>query len=90
MSTVRLDEQHAKMLDDLKAKLTLQGKKISKQELIGKIIEVASKNTDSLFEDQPPEAIDDDELKVFDWGVSDTSTTVDEYLYGLKRDKCDP
>jgi hypothetical protein len=75
------------MLDDLKAKLTLQGKKISKQELVGRIIEIASNNNDILLDEQNQEREEDDELITFAWGVSDTSTSVDEHLYGLKRSK---
>nr|MDO8111232.1 hypothetical protein [Candidatus Sigynarchaeota archaeon] len=89
MSTVRLDEKHSKMLDELKAKLTLQGKKISKQEIVGRIIEIASNNNEILLDEQPQAANDVDELKIFDWGISDTSTTVDQHLYGIKRSKND-
>jgi hypothetical protein len=77
------------MLDDLKAKLTLQGNKMSKQELVGKIIEIASNNNDILLNEQNQAREEDDELKIFDWGVSDTSTSVDYQLYGLKRGKKD-
>ena len=75
------------MLDELKAKLTLQGKKISKQELVGRIIEIASSNNDILLDEQDQAITDEGELKTFAWGVSDTSTSVDEQLYGLKRSK---
>ncbi len=77
------------MLDDLKAKLTLQGKKMSKQELVGRIIEIASNNNDILLNEQNRASEQDDELKTFDWGVADTSTSVDYQLYGLKRGKKD-
>jgi hypothetical protein len=75
------------MLDELKAKLTLQGKKISKQEIIGKIIEIASINNEILFDEQHEATKGEDELRVFAWGVSDTSTSVDEHLYGMNRRK---
>jgi hypothetical protein len=75
------------MLDDLKAKLTLQGKKITKQELVGRIIEIASNNNDILLDEQDHAMKDEDELKTFAWGISDTSTSVDERLYGIKRSK---
>ena len=51
MSTVRLNEKHSKILDELKAKLTLQGKKISKQEIVGRIIEIASNNNEILLDE---------------------------------------
>ncbi len=89
MSTIRLDGKHAKMLDELKAKLILQGKKISKQEIVGRIIEIASNNNEILLDEQPHVEKDDAELKIFDWGVSDTSRTVDKHLYGIKRSKND-
>ena len=41
ISTIRIDKEHLKLLDKLIAYMTLRGHKISKKELIGKLIEKA-------------------------------------------------
>ncbi|HMF32843.1 MAG TPA: hypothetical protein VKK79_15570 [Candidatus Lokiarchaeia archaeon] len=85
MSTVRLDERHAKMLDDIRARCILRGVKVTKQELMSRLIERASEDETLVFghEAKVPAT---GEIKVFDWGVDDTSSTVDKYLYGEQED----
>lgn len=85
MSTIRIDEEHARLLDELISNLTLRGKKISKKELIGKLIENAlvseglkNSNTGYSLEDDPAwKGLDE----VFELGISDLSEKVDELLY---------
>ena len=85
MSTIRIDKEHAKLLDELIAHLTLKGQKISKKELIGKIIENALilegiKDSDknvSLEDDPAWKGLED----TFSLGISDLSERVDEFLY---------
>ena len=85
MSTIRIDKEHAKLLDELIAHLTLRGQKISKKKLIGKLIENALilegiKDSDkniSLENDPAWKGLED----TFNLGISDLSERVDEYLY---------
>jgi len=91
MSTIRIDKEHAKLLDELIAHLTLKGQKISKKELIGKIIENAlilegikdSDKTISLEDDPAWKGLED----TFSLGISDLSERVDELLYGKNGEK---
>ncbi len=85
MSTIRIDKEHAKLLDELITHLTLKGKKISKKELIGKLIENALilegiKDSDknvSLENDPAWKGLED----TFSLGISDLSERVDDFLY---------
>ena len=85
MSTIRIDKEHAKLLDELIAHLTLKEQKISKKKLIGKLIENALilegiKDSDkniSLENDPAWKGLED----TFNLGISDLSERVDEYLY---------
>jgi len=87
MSTVRIDKEHAKLLDDLIAILTLRGQKITKKELIGKLIEQAL-STQGLLNSHDSIPLEDDPAwkglkETFKLGISDLSEHVDEYLYRL-------
>ena len=85
MRTIRIDKEHAKLLDELIAHLTLKGQKISKKELIGKIIENALilegiKDSDkniSLEDDPAWKGLED----TFSLGISDLSERVDDFLF---------
>ena len=91
MSTIRIDKEHAKLLDELIAHLTLKGQKISKKELIGKIIENAlllegimdSDKKISLENDPAWKGLED----TFNLGISDLSERVDELLYEKNGEK---
>ena len=91
MSTIRIDKEHAKLLDELIAHLTLKGQKISKKELIGKIIENAlimegikdSNKIISLEDDPAWKGLED----TFNLGISDLSERVDELLYEKNGEK---
>jgi hypothetical protein len=90
MSTIRIDGKHSELLDKLLAHLLLRGKKTTKKELVGIIIENALKNEGISMNDAtiPPE--DDPAWKgmeeTFQTGIKDLSTKVDEYLYGTNSD----
>ncbi len=91
MSTIRIDKEHAKLLDELIAHLTLKGQKISKKELIGKIIEDALilegiKDSDKIvsLEDDPAWIGLED---TFSLGISDLSERIDELLYEKNGEK---
>ncbi|MHA2294098.1 MAG: hypothetical protein ACXACK_18210 [Candidatus Hodarchaeales archaeon] len=86
MTTVRLSKDDEDLLERLRARYILMGKKMTKKEILGKLIRHEAKK----FEDQPvnhhlPELEDDIAwnllFKPMKWGIKDTSTTVDEHLY---------
>lgn len=86
ISTIRIDKEHIKYLDELISHLILRGKKISKKELIGKLIKDALlaeglinfNELNSLESDLAWKGLKD----VFQLGFSDLSEKVDDYLYG--------
>ena len=86
ISTIRIDKEHIKYLDELVSHLILRGKKISKKDLLGKLIKEAliaeglnnSNELNSLESDLAWKGLKD----VFKLGISDLSEKVDELLYG--------
>ncbi len=87
ISTIRIDKEHAKLLDELISHLILRGKKMNKKELIGKLIEDAL-ITEGLKNSNDLKSIENDPawkgLKdVFKLGISDLSEKVDDILYKL-------
>jgi len=85
MSTIRIDDEHAKLLDRLIAHLTLKGQKITKKELIGKLIENAI-SVEGMIEPAELIPLDEDPAwiglkETFKTGISDLSERVDDYLY---------
>ena len=91
MSTIRIDKEHAKLLDKLIAHLTLKGKKISKKELIGSLIENALR-TEGLKESDQFTSIENDPAWIglkdtFNLGISDLSEIVDKLLYESEREE---
>lgn len=85
ISTIRIDKRHLKLLDKLISHLTLRGNKVSKKDLVAKLIEDAM-IAEGLEEDETIDSnIDDYALKeldnVFNIGIRDLSEKVDEILY---------
>ena len=86
ISTIRIDKENANNLDELISHLILRGKKMTKKELIGKLIKEAliaeglnnSNELLSLESDFAWKGLKD----VFNLGISDLSEKVDELLYG--------
>lgn len=91
MSTIRIDKKHLKLLDKLISHLTLRGKKISKKDLIAKLIEEAmtaegleeNESSDSINEDHAWKGLDE----VFELGINDLSEKVDELLYQFNEEE---
>ncbi len=91
ISTVRVDKRHLKLLDKLISHLTLRGKKISKKDLIAKLIEEAM-TAEGLEENESPDSIIDDYAwkgldNVFELGIKDLSEKVDEVLYQINEEE---
>ncbi|TFG01537.1 MAG: hypothetical protein EU540_03450 [Promethearchaeota archaeon] len=86
ISTIRIDKEDVKYLDELISHLILRGKKITKKKLIGKLIKEAliaeglknSNELNSLEKDLAWTGLKD----VFKLGISDLSEKVDDLLYG--------
>ena len=91
ISTIRIDKKHAKLLDELISHLILRGNKMSKKELIGKLIVNAliaegfknPNELNSLESDLAWKGLKD----VFELGISDLSEKVDELLYKLNGEE---
>ena len=88
VTTIRLDETDDELLERIRAKLILMGKKVTKKEILGRLIREDHEKLDLIndaeLHDAPP-LFEDPAWKMLSspisWGISDTSTTVDEYLY---------
>ena len=85
MSTIRIDKKHLKLLDKLILHLRLRGNKISKKDLIAKLIEDALK-AEGLEEKETLYSITDNHAwkglnDVFELAIEDLSEKVDKILY---------
>ena len=94
VSTVRLKDKHKRLLDKLYGYYRQKGNSLTKQDIIGSLIEDAARK-EGLEESDSEKSLDsvDQFFSLLDnapgWGVTDTSTTVDDYLYGSKRQRDD-
>ena len=91
MSTIRIDKRHLKLLDRLISHLTLRGNKITKKDLIAKLIEEAM-TAEGLEESESSDSIEDDYAwkglqDVFELGIKDLSEKVDETLYQFNEEE---
>ena len=87
MITIRIDKKHLKLLDKLVSHLILRGNKVSKKDLVAKLIEEAMV-AEGLEENEIETSEIDDHAwtglnDVFELGFEDLSETVDEILYQL-------
>ena len=88
MATLRIDNEDDELLERIRAQYILKGIKKTKKEILKEIIaqkvkemhdlEIMEEETESIEEDYAWKMLD----KTPDWGIKDTSTTVDQYLYG--------
>jgi len=86
MTTVRLSKDDEELLERLRARYILMGKKMTKKEILGNLIrQEAKKFEEEAVENRLPKLEEDIAWKLLfkpiKWGIKDTSTTVDEYLY---------
>ena len=86
MSTIRIDEDHQKMLEKLIATFILRGKKTNKKQLIGELIEKALKSEGIMVNDSELSPLEEDPAWInlddcISSGISDLSENIDEYLY---------
>ena len=89
MATIRIDNEDDELLEKIRAQYILKGIKKTKKEIIKELIAQKVKEMHDLeiIEEKTEELIEEDFAwrmleKAPDWGINDTSTTVDEYLYG--------
>lgn len=91
MSTIRIDKKHLKLLDKLVSHLILRGNKVSKKDLVAKLIEEAM--VAEGLEENEIETLETNDyawtgLKdVFELGIEDLSETVDDILYQLNGEE---
>ncbi len=86
MTTVRLSKDDEDLLERLRARYILMGKKYTKKEILGILIrEEAKKFEDEVVNHHLPKLEEDYAWKFLykpiKWGIKDTSTTVDAHLY---------
>ena len=96
MSTsVKISGESKRLLDILQAKLVIAtGKKISQQELLGKLMKFSTEREDEFFRlitgirlPLPPEIIEELMEMPTDWGVETREEEIDIRLYGGKTTK---
>ena len=86
MTTVRLSKDDEDLLERLRARYVLMGKKLTKKEILGNLIrQEAKKFEDEVVNHHLLKLEEDVAWKLLEkpirWGIKDTSTTVDEHLY---------
>ena len=86
MTTVRLNKDDDDLLERLRARYVLLGKKMTKKEILGQLIrQEAKKFKEERKNLHLPKLEEDSAWKLLQspvkWGIKDTSTTVDDYLY---------
>ncbi len=86
MTTVRLNKDDEDLLERLSAKYVLLGKKMTKKEILGQLIRHEAKKFEEESKDlHLPKLEEDSAWKLLQspvkWGIKDTSTTVDDYIY---------
>lgn len=89
MATLRIDNEDDELLERIRAQYILKGVKKTKKEIIKELIEQKVKEMHDLeiMEEEETEPVEEDYAwkmleKAPNWGIKDTSTTVDKYLYG--------
>jgi hypothetical protein len=92
VTTVKLDESRKQALDRFLASLIVEGGvKVSLQEILGLMVDYSLENRDKLVKriKKLPPLEDDPAWKMLkepdDWGVTDASEKIDEYLYGERH-----
>lgn len=85
MTTVRLSKDDEDLLERLRARYILMGKKLTKKEILGNLIrQEAKKFENNVVDTHLPNLEEDIAWKLLEkplkWGIKDTSTTVDKYL----------
>ena len=89
MATLRIDSEDDELLEKIRAHYILKGIKKTKKEIIKELLAQKTKEMHDLEladygEKEPYE--EDYAWKMIDkapsWGITDTSTSVDQYLYG--------
>ncbi len=86
MTTVRLNKDDEDLLERLRARYILMGKKMTKKEILGQLIRQEAKKFEEEVIDHHLPKLEEDFAwrllkKPVKWGIKDTSITVDEYLY---------
>ena len=86
MTTVRLNKDDEDLLERLRARYILMGKKLTKKEILGQLIRQEARKFEEESEERHLPGLEEDPAWILlsspvKWGIKDTSTTVDNYLY---------
>ena len=88
MATVKIDPDDDELLEILRAKMILRGKKKTKKEILGELIRNASENEEILTNDIMDQTIPlekDPMWKILnnpsELDMNDTSENIDDYIY---------
>ena len=86
LTTVRLSKDDEDLLERLRARYILMGKKMTKKEILGRLIRQETNKYEEESLSRPLPKLEDDpawkKLQApLKWGIKDTSITVDKYLY---------
>ena len=88
MSTVRLSKKDETLMERIRAKYILMGKKMTKKDLLGQLIKKEAKRIEYTNSSALPVLEQDIAWQLLDkpesWGIRDTSVTVDDFLYRRK------
>jgi hypothetical protein len=86
LTTIRLGKDDEELLERLRARYILIGKKMTKMEILAQLIRQESKKYEDEQLRQPLPKLEEDTAWILlhspiKWGIKDTSTAVDKYLY---------
>jgi hypothetical protein len=88
MATVRIDDDDDELLEKIRAHYILKGKKMTKKDILKELIKRKSSELTNLSVQAKSDSLPLDKdfawimlEKPLNWGISDTSITVDKYLY---------
>jgi len=86
-TSVKLRVEAKRKLEELQARLRLCGVKATLYEILEKLIELGMEEEEALLSKFKYKANEEDPMlklldKPIDWGIEDSSTKIDEALYG--------
>ena len=94
VTTVKISDALKRRLEELQAKLLLnKHEKVNQQVLLERLLEYALQNAGDLLgmdARESEQGSDDYAMQVLDkpkdWGITDSSENIDDYLYGGRED----
>lgn len=87
-TTVRIQDEDKAILDALQARYLLAtGKRISLDELLHRLVELAQEHADAIILEDDAPVLSAREVRAFlagstDWGIETSEEDIDKFLYG--------